>query len=475
MSISFRVSSHAWDSVCKHLLRNDGREHLALMPAGIRRGADGLELLAFDAWAIADERLVGGAESWHLEPSPEALLEIVNRAIRTGVGLIEVHNHPFCKTAVEFSLADEHGFTEIVPYMLDSLHVPAYGALVMGAADNVDGVAWDGGLNRRSLIQRLEIVRPNRTVLTTTSGREASGKSHNPLSAASDRQVRAFGQAGQVAINDLRVSVVGLGGIGSLVVQQLAHLGVRQFVLVDPDVVEETNLNRLVGATAADSTNRAPKVAVAERLIRSLHKGAEVTTFATSVYNRNAMEAIAGTDLIIVGTDDQASRYAVNEISLAYMRPYLDLATEIFAPSGKIESIGGRMTFLTPGAGCLLCARAINQFEAAAELRPPAALQHDRERGYIRGSAEPAPSVLPLNAIIVSLAMNEVLAWITGWRQPHVQKLYDGMDGSVCDMLFNKDCACLPCSETLGRGDLANLATKYQPWQNGIDAAIRAA
>jgi len=49
-----------------------------------------------------------------------------------------------------------------------------------------------------------------------------------------------------------RVGVIGLGGGGSHIAQQLAHLGVSNFVLVDPDHVEETNLNRLVGATKKD-------------------------------------------------------------------------------------------------------------------------------------------------------------------------------------------------------------------------------
>jgi molybdopterin/thiamine biosynthesis adenylyltransferase len=54
------------------------------------------------------------------------------------------------------------------------------------------------------------------------------------------------------ALQHLRVAIVGLGGGGSHIAQQLAHLGVGQFVLVDPDRIEESNLNRLVGGTVAD-------------------------------------------------------------------------------------------------------------------------------------------------------------------------------------------------------------------------------
>src|SRR5438132_32011 len=66
-----------------------------------------------------------------------------------------------------------------------------------------------------------------------------------------DRQVRAPGPTGQARLRALRVAIVGLGGTGSQVVQQLAHLGVRSFVLIEDDRVEESNLPRLAGATWA--------------------------------------------------------------------------------------------------------------------------------------------------------------------------------------------------------------------------------
>jgi molybdopterin/thiamine biosynthesis adenylyltransferase len=56
-----------------------------------------------------------------------------------------------------------------------------------------------------------------------------------------DRQIRAFGVAGQNILKSLRVGIVGLGGTGSIVLQELAHLGVTDFLLLDPDVVEESN------------------------------------------------------------------------------------------------------------------------------------------------------------------------------------------------------------------------------------------
>ena len=60
------------------------------------------------------------------------------------------------------------------------------------------------------------------------------------------RQILAFGEKGQSAIAHTKVGIVGLGGVGSFVAQMLAYLGVNEFLLVDDDIIEESNLNRLI-------------------------------------------------------------------------------------------------------------------------------------------------------------------------------------------------------------------------------------
>ena len=81
-------------------------------------------------------------------------------------------------------------------------------------------------------------------------------------------------------LSSVRVGVIGLGGGGSHVVQQLAHIGVCDFVICDPDKVEESNLNRLVGGTAADSESGTLKTTVALRLIKSINPSARVVCVA---------------------------------------------------------------------------------------------------------------------------------------------------------------------------------------------------
>src|SRR5437764_724690 len=80
-----------------------------------------------------------------------------------------------------------------------------------------------------------------------------------------DRQIRVFGSSIQRQLRSLRIAVVGVGGTGSIIAQELAHLGVADFLFLDPDTVAETNLNRLAGATRNDLGRL--KVGVARDLV----------------------------------------------------------------------------------------------------------------------------------------------------------------------------------------------------------------
>src|SRR3990172_1864785 len=84
------------------------------------------------------------------------------------------------------------------------------------------------------------------------------------------RQELLFGREGQAKLEACKVGIVGLGGLGSHVAQQLAYLGVLSYVLADKDRVSESNLNRLVGACDEDANICRLKVDVADELIRTV-------------------------------------------------------------------------------------------------------------------------------------------------------------------------------------------------------------
>src|SRR5262249_43824628 len=74
----------------------------------------------------------------------------------------------------------------------------------------------------------------------------------------------------------VRVAIGGLGGGGSHIAQQLAHVGVGHYRLIDPDKIEASNLNRLVGGTKADVDQGVAKVDIAKRTIKGIRPWAKV-------------------------------------------------------------------------------------------------------------------------------------------------------------------------------------------------------
>ncbi|WP_292024098.1 ThiF family adenylyltransferase [Mesorhizobium sp.] len=164
---------------------------------------------------------------------------------------------------------------------------------------------------------------------------------------AHDRQVRAFGPRGQAIISHIAVAIIGLGGTGSAVAQQLAHLGVRRFILIDPDVVEMTNLNRLVGATPADIGR--PKAEVAARHIRSINSKAEITALRADIVDEASLPALYGADFLFLCTDSHASRAVVGQLAYQFLLPCIDMGVSITVRENAITHGTGRTQMLAPG------------------------------------------------------------------------------------------------------------------------------
>jgi molybdopterin-synthase adenylyltransferase len=128
-------------------------------------------------------------------------------------------------------------------------------------------------------------------------------------------------------LDGCRVAIIGLGGGGSHIAQQLAHVGVGDIVVIDPDVVEESNLNRLVGATARDAHRQTPKVDVTERVIRGVHAGARVTKIKGRWQQR--AELLRDCTAIFGCVDTFSDREQLEIAARRYLIPYLDIGMDV--------------------------------------------------------------------------------------------------------------------------------------------------
>jgi molybdopterin/thiamine biosynthesis adenylyltransferase len=128
-----------------------------------------------------------------------------------------------------------------------------------------------------------------------------------------DRSVRAFGGAVQQALGELRVGIVGCGGTGSVVAEQLVRLGVRWFTLFDPDHLSLSNVTRVYGSTPTDVGKLKVDI-LAAHLMRiasdtRCHAVSSITT-------QTSAQRLCACDVVFGCTDDNAGRLVLSRLSM---------------------------------------------------------------------------------------------------------------------------------------------------------------
>jgi len=267
-----------------------------------------------------------------------------------------------------------------------------------------------------------------------------------------DRQRRFFGSEGQARLRSARVVIVGLGGLGSHVVQQLAYLGVGRLVLVDPDILEETNRNRLVGAWASDPLGM-PKVAIAHRLATAIDPAIEVVPHQRDLRDPVVEQAIPDADWIFGCVDNDGARLLLTQQCAAARKPYVDLATEIYVNEGEADW-GGRVCVALAGRGCPYCLGLLSQDDIQQSL---AGDDERRDRKAIYGIEADAlqgsgPAVVYLNGIIASIGVAEFATAVTGLRAPQTHLEYRGTFGLVSTRVDPPEPGCPYCTTSAGIG-----------------------
>lgn len=372
---------------------------------------------------------------------PAFLTELSNGAKKAGAGVLLAHTHVGEHPLESFSGVDDRGEVPLAEYFGRKLPSATSFAAVFTATT----------LRAREL--------SGAAIRTTVVGRElmVQREVHVPAGSRHHRQVLAFGAAGQAALASVRVAIVGLGGTGSVVASQLAHLGVTSMLLVDPDTVEETNLNRLVGSTPAD-VGRA-KVEVAGRHIRAVSPAAVVEAVVGDVVDDAVAKKLVSADFIFACTDSQASRAVVNQLAYQYLIPCIDMGVGIHVQEDAIRFIAGRVQMLSAGLPCLICTDKLDFDQVRREMLTEEQRKADQ---YIQGAEVPQPAVISLNSTLSSAAVTMFLASVAGVPSAARMLSYDGKLGTMRAAAMDPRAGCIACSEEggLALGDSWTLPTR---------------
>lgn len=230
-----------------------------------------------------------------------------------------------------------------------------------------------------------------------------------------DRQ-SFLGSTSEQTLQELCVGIVGLGGGGSHVVQQLAHIGIGRFVLVDPDTISLTNLNRLVGGTLADVEANLPKIEIAERIIRSLNQDAGISKH--QCHWQEALEALKDCDVIIGGLDSVRAKDELDAFTRRFLIPYIDMGMDVHETSPSKYLVAGQVVLTGPGQPCLRCLGVVTD---------DALLQEAKNYGAAGGK----PQVVWPNGALASGAVGLLMQLVTPWNENPIESAFLEYDGNL--------------------------------------------
>lgn len=219
-----------------------------------------------------------------------------------------------------------------------------------------------------------------------------------------------LGVNSQVEIERTIIGVIGLGGGGSHIVQQLAHIGFKHFILYDDDFVTETNLNRLIGARSIDVPAETSKLHLAKTMILGLKPDAEIESF--SCHWQESPDALKRCHIIFGCIETYLGRLEIEQHSRRYLSHYIDIGMDVHGG----PTIGGQIILSSPDGPCMKCIGFITEENLTKE-------------GTAYDKAGGRPQVVWPNGVLASTAVGIAVDLVTGWTRLQKKSYYRVYDG----------------------------------------------
>jgi hypothetical protein len=257
------------------------------------------------------------------------------------------------------------------------------------------------------------------------------------------RQTAVFGRTFVNTLQSLRIGVVGLGGTGSPTATLLARSGIGEILLIDPDELEESNLNRVRGVRRSDVGQN--KAQLLDGFIKSIGLPTRVSSLPNRVDTAEGVDAIASCDAIFGCTDDQIGRELLNTTVYAYALAYIDigLGGQVGTDaSGRayLRYHHGRVSTILPEAGeCLFCQGVLTEQQIRREyaLREnPSLTEIEARERYIEGGLDYAPGVGPFTSAIADFGVATLYDLVAPFRKFPGELRWDAFSIDFVKMSF---------------------------------------
>jgi hypothetical protein len=322
---------------------------------------------------------------------PDAIRKALDIALLQNVGVFHIHMHEHAGRP-DFSRTDLREQDKFVPDFFKVCPTMPHGAVVL-SHDLAAGRVW---LDPKQVQPITEL-----NFMGSTTKIHVALPKRPPVNGSADFSRQSFlGPHSDQLLANIRALVVGAGGGGSPICQQLAHLGVGNIRVVDPEEIEPSNLNRLVGATAIDVKHKTPKVQIADRHIRDIRPWIDVVPRQKRW--QEADDLLIDAHVVFGCVDGYRQRMYLENACRRYSVPYIDIGMDITKLSDQHYAVAGQMIASLPGQPCMKCLGFLTQDRL------------DREENEY-GAAGGVPQVIWTNSTLASLAIGTFVRMFAPW------------------------------------------------------------
>lgn len=331
-------------------------------------------------------------------------------ADRDGSVPLFVHTHPDADT--ELSDLDRIVDDELARVASVRNTLEGYGSVIISGSS--DQPMFTGRLHFPDSgwrdIGRLRVAGRRLHLLWPPAIETAEGRTDPPVF---DRQIRAFGTEGQATLERLRVGIVGAGGTGSAIAEQLIRLGVGELTVIDSQDLDGSNVTRVYGSTLQDEGK--PKAKLVSKNAHRIGLGTIIKHYKSSVTVEATAKRLVHCDVIFGCTDDHAGRAVLTRMPLSLLQLLIDCGVLLDSNAGILIGIYGRISVVAPGDPCLVCHGDVNPDRLRDEMLPPQELIARKAAGNAPELDEADPAVIPYTTMAAAAALNELLGRLFGF------------------------------------------------------------
>lgn len=400
MWYQLKIQGNHYNLLKNHLFPGDGKEAVAVLLCGRHETEHSSILLSHKLLLIPYEECE--RDKKYVRWKVDRLLPFFEEVEKRNFALVKIHSHP--DGYPKFSELDD---------VSDAIFFPA--AFSWGETKSVHAsliMLPDGKIFGRVFTQDKKTYPLDKISI---AGDDILVWEHRQSifhDAFAQRTIQAFGEETYAKLKQLKVAVIGCSGTGSPTIEQLARLGVGTIVLIDPDRIEEKNLNRILNARSIDVGS--PKVTVLARVINQMGLETKTITYDANLYDsKEALYELISCDVLFGCVDSVDGRHLLAQLANFYLIPYFDMGVKLESDGkGGISNIVGSVHYIQPGCSTLLSRGLYNvEMLRSANIKRTDPTFYDAlvEDKYIRGVAVDRPAVISVTMQISSMAINEFL------------------------------------------------------------------